>query len=552
MARHTTIYDVAAAAGVSISTVSNVLNRPERVRPETRAKVLAAVDDLGFVPAPAAVSQARRGVATIAVVAPFTTYASFYSRLTGVLREARGAGIEVRVVDIPSAAESTSPVIAASAVSGRVDGLLVMGERLDPDVERRLAERRMPTVVVDASSEAFSSVVSDDFRGGVTVGNHLLSLGHTRLAHLTEQQRADYASQARRRHEGFVTTVERAGAQVVVTSCGPGTDQARRAARDLLARPERPTAVFAHYDELAVGVVRAAGDLGLSVPGDVSVVGYDDGPAATAADLTTVHQPLEESGAMGMRRLLAELREGRTPRTVTSLDCTLVVRGSTGAPTPSAASEGQEAGVAEWAVSALGGGTTSDGEQAERGEHPTDRGDDTPHRPGERQTEDRVQRPRAGSEDGERDGDDRDEGDVLPAAPEDEEALAAVVGEGGDGHQPDERRGRGTGEQPDGDEHTGADLGRRGQPGVQRPGTQPERLEPPGGAGQAPAAPHLVGAVQDQHRAEREAQQQGREVEVHRAPRGRWRSGRRSGPGDHSRSARRRDEAVAAVRALST
>ncbi|GAA2720731.1 LacI family DNA-binding transcriptional regulator [Cellulomonas aerilata] len=337
MARQVTIYDVAREAAVSISTVSNVLNRPDRVRPETRERVLVAADRLGFVPKPAAVSQARRGVGCVGILAPFTSYASYYARLDGVLAELRDSGLETRVVDIESAAAATSPFLAASAIRGHVDGLVVMGERIDETVERRLQERGVPTVVVDATSDLFSVVTTDDFQGGALAAQHLLGLGHRTIGYLTERQESDYESQARRRLDGFARAVERAGdTQVLVTASGPTADQARQAARRLLTAPERPTAIMAHYDELAIGALQAARELSLRVPEDVSVMGFDDGPAALGAGLTTVRQPFVDSGAMAVRVLTAHMAHSAAPRTVTLLDCSLVVRTTTGPPATTA------------------------------------------------------------------------------------------------------------------------------------------------------------------------------------------------------------------------
>jgi DNA-binding LacI/PurR family transcriptional regulator len=333
MAGPVTIYDVARQAGVSISTVSNALNRPERVSAVTRDRVLKVADRLGFVPKPTAVQLARHGVGCIAILAPFTSYASYYSRLTGVLSELRDSGLETRVIDIESAAASTSPVLAASAIRGHLDGLIVMGEQIDPTVERRLLERGMPTVVVDARSELFSVVGTDDFAGGALAARHLVGYGHKRVGYLTERQESDYESQARLRLDGFRQVLDDAGdVTLVVAASGPTADEARRSALELLLLPDRPTAVMAHYDDLAVGALLAARELGLRVPEDVSIMGYDDGPAASAIGLTTVQQPFVESGVHAARVLLARMSAADAPRTVTMLDCTLVARSSTGRP----------------------------------------------------------------------------------------------------------------------------------------------------------------------------------------------------------------------------
>ena len=192
----------------------------------------------------------------------------------------------------------------------------------------------MPTVVVDATSELFSVVVTDDYAGGALAARHLLGLGHHAIGYLTERQESDYDSQARRRLDGFRHVLDQAGGiKLVVAASGPTAEQARLAAHELLSAPDRPTAVMAHYDELAIGVLNAARDLGLRVPEDLSVMGYNDGPAASAVSLTTVRQPFVESGVHAARVLLARMAAGEAPRTVTMLDCALVQRGSTAVPT---------------------------------------------------------------------------------------------------------------------------------------------------------------------------------------------------------------------------
>src|SRR3954471_15176055 len=173
MDRQVTIYEVAERAGVSISTVSNVLNKPDRVKAATRERVLAAVDELGFVPKVQAVHLARRGTGRIGVMAPFTSYASYLRRLAGVLRAATELDIDVVVFDHESAALAGSPVLASMPIHGRLDGLIVMGLQIEDAIAGRLRERALPTVAVDADSTVFSRVVIDDREGGRLAGAHL-------------------------------------------------------------------------------------------------------------------------------------------------------------------------------------------------------------------------------------------------------------------------------------------------------------------------------------------------------------------------------------------
>lgn len=323
-----TIYEVAERAQVSISTVSNVLNKPDRVSPATRARVLAVVDDLGFVPKVQAVSLARQGTGRIGVMAPFTSYGSYLRRLSGLLTAATELEIDVVVFDHESAALASSPVLASMPVHGRLDGLVVMGLPIEDAIAGRLRERRLPTVAVDADSALFSRVVIDDRGGGRLAAEHLRDRGHRRLGYLIERQVTDYESQAIKRLAGFREVVAAAGGEVVVAHSDNSVDAARRAAADLLDRPDRPSAIMAHHDALAVGALLAARDRGLRVPQDVAVMGFDDGEMATAADLTTVRQPFEESGSTALSVLLGHLG-GSDLRSTTVLDVRLVERSST-------------------------------------------------------------------------------------------------------------------------------------------------------------------------------------------------------------------------------
>ena len=325
-----TIYDVARAAGVSISTVSNALNKPDRVNKETRARILACIDELGFVPKSEATTLARKRMGRIGVIAPFTSYVSYMTRLAGVLAEAGASGFEVATFDSESAATSTTPILDTLPIKGQVDGLIVMGFELDASVESRLEGRGVPTVVVDAASTLFPVVTCDDEESGRIGAAHLLDLGHRSFGFVRERQLGSYESQADRRLSGFVAKIEATpGTQLRVVESDPSFESARTAARGLIDSDNRPSAIMAHYDELAVGVLKAAADLGVVVPDELSVVGVDDGPVAEATDLTTVRQPFQESGVEAVRLLLSLLERPAAERTVTFLSLRIVERATT-------------------------------------------------------------------------------------------------------------------------------------------------------------------------------------------------------------------------------
>ena len=330
MTSKVTIYDVALAAGVSISTVSLALNSPTRVAAATRQKVLSAADDLGFVPKADAVTRARRGVGRIGVIAPFSSYPSFARRLNGVFGPLADGSREVVVFDQESASTTASPLLASLPITQRLDGIVIMALPLDEAIAARLKKQRLATVLVDSVRDDFDCVSTDDRAGGVLVAEHLIERGHRRLAFVGEDQRSHaYVSSSERRLEGFRAAAADALTPAAVRLVSHGVEEACQATHELLDQPEPPTAIFAHDDVLAAGVLRAARERHLTVPGDLAVVGFDDTDLARALDLTTVHQPFEESGRAGVQLLLERMHDpAPSPRHV-ELPLILVPRATT-------------------------------------------------------------------------------------------------------------------------------------------------------------------------------------------------------------------------------
>ncbi|MBX3029969.1 MAG: LacI family DNA-binding transcriptional regulator [Chloroflexi bacterium] len=332
--KRATIYDVAKAAGVSITTVSFVLNRPDRVRPATRERVLAAADALDYAPRSEAVVRARAALGRIGVVAPFTSYASYYRRLSGVIEVVGDDARDVCVFDHESAATAQSPLLGSLPISDRLDGMIVMGLALEPAISDRLTVRGVPTVVVDAPSMAFSSVRTDDAEGGRIAARHLLDLGHRRIGYVTERHgRHPVPLQADARLAGFQEIVDALGSgtgEVTVCAAAHDIEAARITAAGLLALRPRPTAIVGNDDLLAAGAMLAVRAAGLRIPEDMSVMGFDDGDLAAGLGLSTIRQPFEESGRSAADLLLHERAARESPRRVVTLGLTLVPRLTTG------------------------------------------------------------------------------------------------------------------------------------------------------------------------------------------------------------------------------
>jgi LacI family transcriptional regulator len=326
-----TIYDVAEQAGVSISTVSRVLNSPEQVNVRTRSRVLAAIDRLGFVPRAEASARARKGTRRIGVLAPFITYPSFVQRFRGVAALA-GSAYEMVIYNVDSASRRDG-YLATLPLTRRLDGLIVMALPFSDEMARRLAANGLETVLIEWSHPLFGSVEIDDRAGGRLVARYLLGRGHRRFGFVGDAEVPDYSIHtSERRMAGYCATLHEAGAELEpeYIALGPhGLEQARRLTHRLLGLPKPPTALFAPSDTQALGVIKAARERGVAVPGELAVVGFDDVEIADYVGLTTVRQPLEESGRVAVEMLLSRLADPSRPLQRVALPLELVERETT-------------------------------------------------------------------------------------------------------------------------------------------------------------------------------------------------------------------------------
>jgi DNA-binding LacI/PurR family transcriptional regulator len=327
-----TIDDVAAEAGVGIATVSRVLNDSPKVSAATRARVLAAMAALDYRPNPLARGLSTGRSHSVGVVVPFFTHASAVERLRGVVVGLGRAGFDLVLFDVESPAHR-SERLATLARRDRAAGLLVISLPPPPEELARLVASGVPTVLVDARGEGVPMVITDDVHGGRLATSHLVELGHRRIGFLGEPPDNPFgftATSARER--GFRDVLADAGVEPAwVHYCEHDRRAAQRTMQPLLEAPSPPTAVFASSDVQATGVLGAAGDLGMRVPEDVSVIGFDDIEISAYAGITTVRQPLFESGRLGAELLLDRLAAEREPTTI-ELPLELVVRRTTGSP----------------------------------------------------------------------------------------------------------------------------------------------------------------------------------------------------------------------------
>jgi DNA-binding LacI/PurR family transcriptional regulator len=342
-----TISDVAAHAGVGLGTVSRVLNGSSQVSDATRARVLAAIEALDYRPSPLARGLSRGRSQTIGVLVPFFTQASAVERLRGVVAAIGDSGYDLVLFDVESP-HHRDEHLAALTRRDRADGLLVLSLPPPPDQLARLVEAGVPVVLVDARGEGVPSVITDDVEGGRIATRHLVELGHERIGFIGETPENPFGFTATALRERGYAEVAGGIDPALVRYCAHERAEAQAAATDLVAGSPRPTAIFASSDVQATGVLAAAAALGLQVPEDLSVVGFDDIEVSAYAGLTTVRQPLFESGRLGAQLLLAALAGDERPWSdgdpeadpegsmTHQLPLELVVRATTSPPRPAA------------------------------------------------------------------------------------------------------------------------------------------------------------------------------------------------------------------------
>jgi DNA-binding LacI/PurR family transcriptional regulator len=314
--RPPTIRDVARHAGVSVATVSRVLNEIPVVRVEVRDRVRAAIADLGYRPSSTARNLSLGRSQAIGVVAPFFTTPSVVERLRGVSEHASALGYGLMLFDVETP-DQRAGAFRDFARLDRVDGLLVISLPLFDDEVAGLERDRLPVVMVDIGHPRVPHVVIDDVRGGELAADHLIARGHRRIGFIGDIPASPFGfTSSEHRRQGFRAALRRAGIEPdpdLERRDRHGRDEARTMAAALLDAPDPPTAVFAASDTQALGVLEAAQAAGLSVPEDLAVIGFDDTDIAAALGLSTVRQPLRQSGARGAEMLLAAIAGKQAP-----------------------------------------------------------------------------------------------------------------------------------------------------------------------------------------------------------------------------------------------
>jgi LacI family transcriptional regulator len=305
-----TIYDVAEHAGVSITTVSRMLNDSEKVNAETRKRILASIDALGFVPKAEARARAMQRSGRIGVITPFFTAPSFIQRLRGIAGALAPKNYELVIFTIESV-DQLHRYLSTLPLTGNLDGLIILSLQIDDEEAQRLVDHNLPTVLIEFPHPNLNCVEIDNIEGGRMAAAYLMKKGHRRVAFLGDSDLPEYSIHpVSLRLSGFRQRLNEAGIDLpdVLVRLAPYTqEQTRTVAKELLSLPEPPTAIFAATDFQALGVLKAAHYLNVRVPEDLAVIGFDDLDMAEYAELTTICQYLDESGRLSVEILLSQL-----------------------------------------------------------------------------------------------------------------------------------------------------------------------------------------------------------------------------------------------------
>ena len=330
------IEDVARVTGVSVATVSRAMSGQGSVAESTRVRVLSVAQELGYVPSLTAAGLATGKSRAVGVIVPFLTRWFYTSVLESAQNALVSAGYDLTLYNLGGGADRRGSVFEQFLHRGRVDGFIAISLEVTPEEVRSLHALGKPIVCVGGPIPGLHTLSVDDVEMARIATKHLTSLGHRRIALIGgDPGKLDFQMPLKRR-KGYELALKETGVESdgALIETGQFTIQSGyRAATRLLADPsQRPTAIFAVSDEMAMGAVLAAKDIGLRVPEDLSVVGIDDHEDAAFYGLTTVAQYPAAQGERAVELLLGEL-SASGPHEIeegnTSQPFDLIVRSST-------------------------------------------------------------------------------------------------------------------------------------------------------------------------------------------------------------------------------
>ena len=328
MAKKTaTIYDVAKKAGISIATVSRVLNTPQKVKSETKEKVYNAVSELGFTPKAEARDRAKRHVGKIGVISPYFTYPSFVHRLRGISEALKGTAFELVIINLEDKVD-IEHYLRSPGLKDRIDGFIILSQKLNDSILGVIEDLSLKVVFVEFGEDHYSSVCIDNHRGGEIVAEFLLQKEYDSFGILTENEKNIEVHPNMMRVSGFVNTFKKHNRIIddhKIIYTGNDLHNAMIDAEKLISE-QKPDVIFATNDLLAIAVIKSARKLQISIPDDMGVIGFDGTNTSEYMDITTVDQSLEESGKIAVELLMKNIENPHSPTQTIFLPLKIIER----------------------------------------------------------------------------------------------------------------------------------------------------------------------------------------------------------------------------------
>jgi len=327
-----TIYDIAKAANVSIATVSKVMNKSGRISDKTRKRVMDIMSEMNYQPSVVASALTKKRTYTIGLLIPDLANPFFAEIARSVEDRAQELGLNLVICNTDNNVDKEEKYIGLLKQKG-ADGIIMATGAHNQAIVKKLIQQKQTIAVIarDMPSLAVDAVLVDDFLGGYLAANHLIELGHRRIAVIAESMKVISSRERVRGCSQAMAEADLPFDDHWVRESAFHVEDGKATAGDLLDEPQPPTAIFACNDLLAIGAIQAARERGMNVPRDLSVVGFDNTILATIIDppLTTIAQPIQELGRQVVDLIAQGIDGANASKQRFVLLPVLVVRGST-------------------------------------------------------------------------------------------------------------------------------------------------------------------------------------------------------------------------------
>lgn len=330
-----TIYDVARRAGVGIGTVSRAINNSPQISPDTKEKILTAIQELKYEPHALAQGLARKKTNMIAVIVPFFTGHFYFELFKGIQEEVSNSAYDMILYNVDDI-EKTDVFLMRTLRERRVDGVLLISLQISDAYAYRFNHSQIPIVLVDSFHPDLDSIKVENEQGAYLATEYLIELGHKRIGMIDGQLRS---MPAQVRLNGYKKALDNHQLNfdsdyLIISEPLSDKDGFNREAgyqgmkRLLDMGDDCPTAVFAASDIQAAGAIRAITERGLKIPEDISIIGFDDIELAQYLELTTIRQPMHEMGKLAFQRLIQQMQNKSDDTFIKKYKTELVVRAS--------------------------------------------------------------------------------------------------------------------------------------------------------------------------------------------------------------------------------